>query len=274
MPCPSPYSPDRSLSMAIAILTGGGLLVAAVAYLLSTSTGRLADWHRTRLAETRAQSHAKATGRRPARRPTPTSASGRFGAQTTVPPYGIGRLPVWTGSRASVLGESGSPARSTYDIQPDMGYADLGAPSVGSGRGVADFKTDGSGVINSMDGAPAAGSAPWTADLGTTSSNGETGWRSEASTLGRRARALSGALAQRNHSGRSTDGGTRAEGKTSGDASTPSNKSSSGNTPGPPPGPDQVPVDGGLGWLAAAGAAYAANRLREKKSSAESDDEA
>jgi len=274
MPCPSPYSPDRSLSLAIAILTGGGLLVAACVYLFSTSAERVTDWHRTQLAETRAQSHAKATGRRPAQRPTPTSASGTVGAQTTVPPYGIGRLPVWTGPRASVLGKPGTPARNTYDLQPDMGYANLGAPSRGPGREVTDSKTDGSGVANSTDNTPTTRSAPWTTDFSTTSSNQEPGWRSEASTLGRRARALSGALAQRNHSGRSTDGGTRAEGKTSGDASTPSNKSSSGNTPDPPPNPEQVPVDGGLGWLAAAGAAYAANRLREQQNSGESNDEA
>ena len=41
--------------------------------------------------------------------------------------------------------------------------------------------------------------------------------------------------------------------------------------PGMPNSPSQVPVDGGLGWLAAAGAAYAASRLRKTNGS---DDEA
>ena len=32
-----------------------------------------------------------------------------------------------------------------------------------------------------------------------------------------------------------------------------------------PDNPDQVPIDGGLGLLAAAGGAYALNKLRQKK---------
>jgi len=41
--------------------------------------------------------------------------------------------------------------------------------------------------------------------------------------------------------------------------------------PSLPAAPSQVPVDGGLGWLAAAGAAYAANRLRKQSTTAEED---
>jgi hypothetical protein len=37
--------------------------------------------------------------------------------------------------------------------------------------------------------------------------------------------------------------------------------------PSMPNNPSQVPVDGGLGWLAAAGAAYAARRLHQRSSS-------
>ena len=38
------------------------------------------------------------------------------------------------------------------------------------------------------------------------------------------------------------------------------------NTPPPPPGaPTQTPIDGGLGLLAAAGGAYALNKLRKRK---------
>jgi len=36
--------------------------------------------------------------------------------------------------------------------------------------------------------------------------------------------------------------------------------------PPPPPPPTQTPIDGGLGMLAAAGGAYAINRLRKRKS--------
>ena len=37
--------------------------------------------------------------------------------------------------------------------------------------------------------------------------------------------------------------------------------------PAPPSSPSQAPVDGGLGWLAAAGAAYAISRLRRRSES-------
>jgi hypothetical protein len=36
--------------------------------------------------------------------------------------------------------------------------------------------------------------------------------------------------------------------------------------PGMPSGPTQVPIDGGLGLLAAAGGSYAVYKLRQKKS--------
>jgi hypothetical protein len=43
--------------------------------------------------------------------------------------------------------------------------------------------------------------------------------------------------------------------------------------PGLPTAPTQVPVDGGLALLAAAGAAYAANRLRRREGSEDEDAE-
>ena len=57
--------------------------------------------------------------------------------------------------------------------------------------------------------------------------------------------------------GRTYSSGTRGPAKTS--------------APDTPADPAQAPIDGGLGWLAAAGAAYAANRLR--KQAAPGDDE-
>lgn len=41
--------------------------------------------------------------------------------------------------------------------------------------------------------------------------------------------------------------------------------SAQGAPPGFPGDPDQVPIDGGLGLLAAAGGAYALNKLRKSK---------
>ena len=39
--------------------------------------------------------------------------------------------------------------------------------------------------------------------------------------------------------------------------------------PGLPGGPDQTPIDGGLGILAAAGGAYAIKKLRDRKKDSE-----
>lgn len=49
-------------------------------------------------------------------------------------------------------------------------------------------------------------------------------------------------------------------------ASRPQSHSGSSQSPHLPIAPTQVPVDGGLGWLAAAGAAYAARRLQRRSS--------
>ncbi|CAN5613410.1 hypothetical protein BH23BAC4_BH23BAC4_16750 [soil metagenome] len=40
------------------------------------------------------------------------------------------------------------------------------------------------------------------------------------------------------------------------------------NAPPPPPPPEQVPIDGGLGLLALAGAGYAVKRLRDNRKEA------
>jgi len=282
MSSPSPYSPDRSLSMAVAILTGGGLLVAAVVYLLSTSAGALTDWRRTQLSEAQAQTHGTSTARRPPHRPAPSPTSGPSRGRKRVPPPNLDRLPVWTGSRASTPEKSTTPAQApapkTYDLRADMSHADLGGTSGESAAGMTGPSAGQIGERTSKTRHPTAGGGPLRTDLGSNSPDTETAWRAETSTLGRRARALSGALAQLDRSGSSADGGTRTEGTSkpeSGDASTATGgPHAPGNTPDPPPNPEQVPVDGGLGWLAAAGAAYAANRLRRQQDTGKPEDEA
>lgn len=171
------------------------------------------------------------------------------------------------------------PVTKTYDLYADMSYADLGGSPEGSASGMTGPRAGQLGERTSKTRRPAASSSPLTTDLGTNSPDTETEWRSEASALGRRARALSGALTQLDRSGSSADGGPRAAdtgNSASGDASTASTGGphGPGDTPDPPPNPEQVPVDGGLGWLAAAGAAYAANRLRKQQNGGETDDEA
>lgn len=276
---PSPYSPDRSLSIAAAVLVGSGLLVAAAVYLLMTSADTLTGRYQGKLAEDRAQERAWSGTDRPRRSAASTRSAPS--AQSAPAPN---RVPAWAGSGTPVLPPR-SPTPETYDvrsdqreegsrrpsrIRPDMGHADLGspssAPSAGwTGAGAPLAETDGP-----ADGSPgpSAGHAPLTADLGDSPSGASPDWRSEASTLGRRARALSGALARLDRENRSANQNSRAAGESSsasGDASTAATDRGSrtaSDPPDPPPPPPEVPVDGGLGWLAAAGAAYAANRLR------------
>ncbi len=279
----SPYSPDRSLQIAVAVLAGGGLLVAAAVYLLTTSTGHFTG---RQVAEGTAppQQSRSVTGR-PARRAVPLAPSGAASgrAQPLSPLPGRGAARAGSGAPAA---PSRSPTRNAYDLRPDrreevvtglrpdMSHADLGAPSGGAAPGRSTPGTARAGAGAPSDKEPDAGSAPQGADLGTRSSSASSGagaeWRSEASELGRQARALSGALAHLDRSGRSADEPPRSDGSSSaldGDASTAATDRgprAASDPPDPPPPPPQVPVDGGLGWLAAAGAAYAANRLRKK----------
>ncbi len=273
----SPYGPDLSLLIAAVVLIGGCLLAAATVYLLSTSAGTVTDWHRTRLAEAQAQKEARSTAHRSARRPAPTARSRRSsrGARSSSPPFG--RVPTWTGSELPAPPPE-APSPETYDLRPDMSHADLGMPSDAPNSGLIGSGASRREPEPPTSGGPSAGNTPLTVDLGTESPSEQTGWQSDASTLGRRARALSGALAHLDRANKSANETSRAgRNPASGNASTASaNRGPHATTdpPLPPDDPPQVPVDGGLGWLAAAGAAYAANRLRKSQDANESGDEA
>lgn len=96
----------------------------------------------------------------------------------------------------------------------------------------------------------------------------EADWRSDARRLAGRARALSGQLRQMTKDGSSGEEKAKnSSSPTEGDASTAAARSDDRDVPSPP----QVPL-GGAEWLAAAGAAYALNRLRDDGSE-ETDDE-
>lgn len=295
MSLPSPYGPDRSLPIAAAVLVGSGLLIAAAVYLLTTSAGHFTVQHQTRVAEGQTSQGAWSGPGRPARQSAPLATPGAASGRAQPLPSSPGRVPDWAGSGTSVTPPR-SPTRSAHDLRPDrreevvtglrpdMSHAELGPPSGGSDPGRSNTGATRAGVKSSPDRGSGAGSVPQVADLGTRSSSASSGggpeWRSEASELGRQARALSGALAHLDRSGRSKNANPRSDGTnspTDGDASTAgANRGSraAANTPDPPPPPPEVPVDGGLGWLAAAGAAYAANRLRKRRETDEPADEA
>ena len=280
MSSPSIYRPDWSLPLAVAVLVGGSLLAAGIVYLLTISADNLTGSHQARLAGNHPQEHAQSAAPRSA----PATRSGaQSGAphQTRSPAPTFGGVPAWAGSGAPAVPPR-SPTGNAYDLRPDMSHAELGVPSGGVDPGWSNAGAARAGVESSPDKGPDAGSAPTVADLGARSSSASSGggpkWRSEASELGRQARALSGALAHLGRSGRSKNANPRSDGTnspTDGDASTAgANRGSraAANTPDPPPPPPEVPVDGSLGWLAAAGAAYPANRLRKRRETDEPTD--
>ena len=271
MPLPSAYGPDRSLLLAIAILLGGGLFAGAVLYLLNSTAGTVAEWHRARLAEANAQERARVETMRPAE---PPLSSGRpLGRQPGLrlpPPPAV---PLW-----NAQGASDPPPAQPPEFRPDLRYGALSpsyessaAPNGTALSGPSEGPRSVDGETSSLADAPSL-----TADLGTGPSGGHGSWRSEVDELGRQARALSGEIARLNRArsaGRSEppsqSGGPSGSSTTAGSSPSPS----SGTPPSTPGPPSQVPVDGGLGWLAAAGAAYAANRLRKEHKERGSDDE-
>lgn len=268
MSAPSPYQPDRSLLLATLILLGGSLLGAAGLYLLTGVPGATGGQNHTSLTVQSGTPSPPSTAS-----PSASSARAFESSRRTPVPSPLFSVPSpRTGS--DKVAPSFSPSGKTYALRPDMSHAEFGSPSGGSDPGRSNSGTARAGTGSPSDRGPDAGSAPQGIDLGTRSSSASSGagaeWRSEASELGRQARALSGALAHLDRSGRSADEPPRSDGSSSapdGDASTAATDRGSraaSDPPDPPPPPPQVPVDGGLGWLAAAGAAYAANRLRKK----------
>ena len=276
MPPPSIYRPDWSLPVAVAVLIGRSFLAAGIVYLLTISADNLTGSHQARLAGSQSQGHARSAA--PATRSGAQSGALR---QTRSPAPPFGGVPAWAGSGVPAVPPR-SPTGNAYDLRPDMSHAELGVPSGGLDPSRSNIGAAWAGVESSLDKGPEAGSASRVAHLGAHSSSASSGggpeWRSEASELGRQARALSGALAHLGRSGRSKNANPRSDGTnspTDGDASIAGadrGSRAAANTPDPPPPPPEVPVDGSLGWLAAAGAAYPANRLRKRRETDEPTD--
>jgi len=263
----SPYGPDYSLLHAVLVLLGGLGVVAAGVYLLS-AIDNLSDRSQIRVSDATTQ----VAPRSPASRTAPMGR--RMLAPGSGSPFVGGGVPAWAGSAPqSVSSETGAPVpQGSYEVDPDFGHAQLGPPSVSSG--------DGPGAAASTDaGAPSGSSSPGkipgtafsAPDLGgasfgrAASGDDGPGWRTEARALARRSRALSNELGRLSRETRreSRYETTRKENGPSGDATTASGVGARSNSaPGTPDDPDQVPL-GGAEWLAAAGAAYALNRLRK-----------
>ncbi len=275
MDAPSPYGPDHSLLHAVFVLLGGLGLVAVGAYLLSGLDPSHLQSPRAELSD--AQSARSVPGAQQRRVPTGRSGGGQL--LRAPAPVG-GGVPSWAGSGDGALSPRARAPQGSDEIDPDFGAADLGAPSApaGTAPGGGTATADAGGPTG---GAPQAGSTPSAPDLGGGSSGSATAgsekkaWRSEAQALASRSRALSGALGRidRQRSREASRSGSKTAEGESEEATTASGTgpSTTSSPPGTPEEPPQVPL-GGTEWLAAAGAAYALNRLR-KEDSGEADDE-
>jgi len=273
----SPYGPDHSLLHAVLVLLGGLGVAAAGVYLVTSIDNSRWDQSRIRAAEAPTQSPP----RRPAPRGVPAG-RGMFAPRGGPASVG-GGVPAWAGSGgpSAPSGPFAPAPQGSYDIDPDFGHAQLGAPSASTGagpggRGVADAGSP--AESGPTGGAPATSSS--TPGLSGRSFGGSaTGgnapqWRSEARALASRSRALSHALGRIDRQGSREAARSRsetAEGDPSGGAATASGPGiSSTSAPGTPEEPPQVPL-GGTEWLAAAGAAYALNRLRKEEDDEEAE---
>lgn len=273
----SPYGPDRSLLHAVLILLGGLGVVAAGVYLVTTIDEPFSDQGQIQVTDAATQA--------PPRSPVPRGATAGRGVSTPGggPPVG-GDVPAWAGSGGSSVssGQYGPAPQGSYDINLDLGHAELGSPSAPPGGGIS------GGAAGANAGSPAAGTPGESSPTGGTPGTGVASsapdvsgrsfggsvasrespqWRSEAQALASRSRALSNELGRIDRQGSREAASSRAEnaeGESSGEATTASGTGpSTSSAPGTPEDPDQVPL-GGAEWLATAGAAYALNRLREE----------
>ena len=267
---PSLYSSDQSLLHAVLVLLGGLGLVAVGAYLVGALDVSSSQLGQAGLSDVQTSRSVQGAQR--------WAPSGRRGGQRMQAPAPVGGgVPAWAGSGDGAAPPMARAPQGSYEVDPDFGAADLGAPSAPSGGATG----NGRAIANAggpTGGTPQAGSAPLTLDLGDRSFDGSAPggdapqWRSEAQALASRSRALSNTIGRLDREASRSRSET-AEGDPSGEATTASGTGhSSASDPGTPEDPNQVPL-GGAEWLAAAGAAYALNRLRERESTDDESDE-
>lgn len=167
--------------------------------------------------------------------------------------------PLFGGDRAAAQSGSGVEASFSEDWQkqatPDLTRPSGGASPAPSGGGAPVGE-----AASGPSGPALASRSPSSSARGGASraGSGRSGWRTEARKFSGKARALAGQLGQMERSASEEKEALGQKEATTGRAT--SSSASSNATPGTPGDPSQVPIDG-LGWLAAAGAAYALRRL-------------
>jgi hypothetical protein len=223
----------------LGVLLVGAVLVGGAGYLLYQAGGGAMGTGGGTVGASASPSSTPAAQGPPARRSRPPIA-GRSPLASGAP----------SGRRLGATGEAAAPFSKSWRQRatPDLTGPTSGGEKQGSAGGGAPASS-GPAIASSRS----SGESGWIRTGGGT----DVGWRAEARRLANRSRALSRQLGQmaqdRNSETAKKDASSRAEGN----ASTAGARTNDREVP-PPPG---VPL-GGAEWLAAAGAAYALNRLR------------
>ncbi len=249
MQLPSPYGPDRSLFLAAGILFGGVLLCAGGAYvLLSFGPAGPPSVSETSVRASRPGPAGSEAPQRRAPMPHQPGVQGPTLSQQPPPSAGVPSAPLMRSIPEPDLSVAGPAESGPVLARPK---SSLGTPGGTSGNPAPPAPSPGAteGRVSIPSGSPVLEDASG---------------RAEVQRLGRQAQALSGAIARLDRSREASTSSSSPKNSAGASAASASSQQASSGAPGPPSAPTQVPVDGGLGWLAAAGAAYAAGRLRRR----------
>lgn len=249
MRLPSPYGPDRSLFLAAGILFGGVLLCAGGAYvLLSFSPAGPPSVPENSVRASRPSPAGSPAPQRRVPIPHPPGVQGPTLSQQPPRSSSVPSAPLMRSIPEPDLSVAGPAESGPVLARPKSSLGTPGgtsgspappAPSPGATGGRVSIPS-GSSVLEDASG------------------------RAEVQRLGRQAQALSGAIARLDRSREASASSSSSNNSAGASAASASSQQASSGAPGTPNAPTQVPVDGGLGWLAAAGAAYAAGRLRRR----------
>lgn len=242
------YWPDRSLRLAIVILTGMIVVAASGIYLLAEAADVVPPSARRSTTRMAMEGASRSSTHRQTRR----QIGSQRDASVNRRPAALGRSsPLVTPSPCLSGSVPAVAARGIYDLDVDLGNTTLGRPAIGSRR--RERTTSSLRLPKSPLAASEGSSLSFDVDLATGTRRPNT-WRQGVDDLNRALLALDGAL--------------EALEETASPSSMPDSRHrssvrKSAQGPTPPTAPKPVPLGGG-GWLAAAGAAYAVHRLRKR----------
>lgn len=240
---------DRSLRLAIGVLTGimvlgAGGLYLAVEVAESLSIRRNWDDVRSRMHAAREMPDGRRSRGRSGRR-----VPARFGSQWVADHFSYSPSEAYLSRPLGAGYRAGTGSGDSYELEPALDRSDSRPSEVETERRWASSESHASLAPEYTP-----SSSPTIVSLPRTRSEPEAqkSWKTTANVLSRSVLALEGALSnlRREERGQSAPEERRT-----------SRMNRSADGPTPPSDPEPVPLDG-VGWLAAAGTAYAARRLR------------